>query len=197
MQDRKEEALACTLRQAELYREEGSPIAEQFAMANVVGAETELGRPEEALEHARAAIARLDALGVGAAAGHLRDGAVVAATLLGRLDEAMAHARVAYQLLKREGDEFRVLESLVLPVALSGRLEDAATMTGFLDALHRLTGEVLRVHQARYRARATALVDAGIGVSERTRLQALGATLNDEQAFMIAFGDPALAIQST
>ena len=188
LQDRKEEALASALRQAALYREEGSYVGEQFAISNVVGAETELGHPEAALEHARAAIARLDAISMGVAAGHLHDGAIVAATVLGRLDEAMAHGRTAYELLKHEGDEFRALESLVLPVALSGRLADAATLMGFLDALHRRTGEVMRVGQARYRARATALVDAGLGANDLGRCRALGTTLTGEQAFRIACG---------
>ncbi|HEY5308964.1 MAG TPA: hypothetical protein VIK97_10680, partial [Casimicrobiaceae bacterium] len=189
LQDRGEESLAAALRQAELYREEKSPVAEQFAMSNVVGAETDLGQPEMALQHARAAIARLDALRVAAGAGHLHDGAIVAATLLGRLDDAMAHARTAYVLLKNEGDEFRVLESLVLPVAMSGRLADAATMTGFLDALHQRTGEVLRASQARHRARATTLIESGLESTERARLHALGATLTDDKAFALAFGD--------
>jgi hypothetical protein len=189
LQDRGEESLAAALRQAALYREERSPAAEQFAMSNVVGAETDLGQPEMALQHARAAIARLDSFGVAAGAGHLHDGAIVAATLLGRLDDAMAHARTAYVLLKNEGDEFRVLESLVLPVAMSGRLADAATMTGFLDTLHLRTGEVLRASQARRRARAIALLDAALGADERIRLQSLGATLTDDQAFALAFGD--------
>ena len=70
---RYEEALACAQQQVAINREGGNLVNEQFAMSNVTAIELLLGRPEAALEHARAAIARLDALGAGvsAGAGHL------------------------------------------------------------------------------------------------------------------------------
>ena len=58
---RYEEALACAQQQAAINREGGDPVGEQAAMANVASMELLLGRPDAALEHGRAAIARLDA----------------------------------------------------------------------------------------------------------------------------------------
>ena len=68
---RYEEALACAQRQVDINREGGYPVGEQYSMSNVVAIELLLDRPEAALEHGRAAIVRLDALGAGVGAGHL------------------------------------------------------------------------------------------------------------------------------
>src|SRR6185369_13564015 len=68
---RYEEALACAQQMVANTRESGSPVGEHVAMANVVSMELLLGRPGAALEHARTAIGRLDALGAGASAGFL------------------------------------------------------------------------------------------------------------------------------
>jgi len=53
-------------------RTESASVERQYAMANVALIELLLGRPEAALEHGRAAIAQIDALGAGGTTGHGR-----------------------------------------------------------------------------------------------------------------------------
>jgi hypothetical protein len=189
MLDRGEEALACALRQAALYRADGMLIGEQFAMSNVTAAEIDLGRPEAALAHAREAIARLDELGAGDGAGHLFLAATTALTLLGRLDEAVSAARSGYRLLQREGDEFWLLASLARNTALQGRLADAARIAGLVDAVNARNGEVPLPAWVRRRAELDAMLEAGLPPEELTRLKAEGATMREDEAFARAFGD--------
>ncbi|MEO8346373.1 MAG: winged helix-turn-helix domain-containing protein [Betaproteobacteria bacterium] len=188
VQDRPGEALACALRQSEICREEGDAAGEQYAMSNVAGAEIELGRLDLALEHARVAIARLGVLGADAGAGHLHYCAMKALTLLGRLDEGMAEGRIAKSLLQHEGDDFRVLESIVLNVALAGRHADAARITGLVDAVHTRSGEVPRPGQVRRRMQSDNILVAGLGAEEFARQSRAGASMSEEQAFSLAFG---------
>src|SRR4029434_6256683 len=100
---RYEEALACAQQMVAITGEGVNPVAEQFAMANVVSMELLLGRPEAALEHARAAIGRLDALGAGGGAGYLYWIVMVALILFDRRDEAIDAGRLAHRLLLHEG----------------------------------------------------------------------------------------------
>ena len=150
---RNEEALACAQQQVAINRSGGNLLGEQFAMSNVTAIELLLGRPDAALEHARAAIARLDALGarVGAGAGHLCNNAMIALILLNRLDEAIAAGRRAHTLLLQEGDEYRLFAPLALLVALQGRLADAARIVGRDDAVHVRTGDPVRPNAAQLR----------------------------------------------
>ena len=107
---RYEEALACAQQQlVTINREEGDRYAEANAMSNVIAMELLLGRPQDALEHARAAIDRLVALGAGVLAGWLHWLVMIALIMLDRLDEAADEARKAYTLLLPEGDEFQLL----------------------------------------------------------------------------------------
>jgi tetratricopeptide (TPR) repeat protein len=184
-----EEALACAQRQAAINREGGNPVAEQFSISNVAAVELLLGRPEAALEHARAAIGRLDALGAGAGAGHLHLNAMIALILLGRLDEAAVAGRAAQTLLLQEGDEYRLFAPLALLAALRGRLAAAARIVGRDDAAHAHAGEAVRPNAAQLRSRVDPLLAAGLSAPELARLRAEGAAMRDEQVFKLGFGD--------
>ena len=61
-QGRIDEALACAQRQVAICRDDGVELAALYATSNVTLMEALRGHPEEALEHARAAIARLHEL---------------------------------------------------------------------------------------------------------------------------------------
>jgi predicted ATPase len=188
---RNDEALACAQQQVAINRAGSNPVAEQFAMSNVTAIELLLGRPDAALEHARAAIARLDTLGagVGAGAGHLCNNAMIALILLNRLEEAIAAGRRAHTLLLQEGDEYRLFAPLALLVALRGRLGDAARIVGRDDAVHDRTGDPVRPNAAQLRAQLDPLLVAALPAPELARLRAEGAAMRDEQVFKLAFGE--------
>jgi predicted ATPase/DNA-binding winged helix-turn-helix (wHTH) protein len=186
---RDEEALACAHQQAAICREGGNLLGEQYAVSNISAVELLLGRNDAALEHARAAIAQLEAFGAGASggAGHLYYAATIALIYLDQLDDALAAARKAHGLLLQEGDEYRILAPLALLAALQGRLADAARIIGRDEAVHLRTA--LRPNVAQVRARLDPLLAAALPAAELARLRAEGAAMRDEQVFRLGFGD--------
>ncbi len=188
---RHEEALVCAQQQVEICREGGEPVREQYAVSNVTGVEILLGRPEAALEHARAAIVRLDALGARAGAGHLFTSVMIALILLNRLDEAVAAGRTAHGLLLQEGDEYRLFAPLALLAAMQGRLTAAARIIGHDDAVRARTGDAVLPNTAQLRARLDPLLAVALPAPELARLREGGATMRDEQVFKLGFGDSA------
>ncbi|HEX4885709.1 MAG TPA: winged helix-turn-helix domain-containing protein, partial [Casimicrobiaceae bacterium] len=140
-QRRYAEALPHALRQGDLYAEDGLEENRQQALgANAAECEVCLGRFDEAEARARLAIGHARAGDAGW--GHVHDILAVVATLQGRHDEAIAWARAAFDDLRRQGDELRLLETLALNAALHGRMADAAVVVGFVDAEAARTGEV-------------------------------------------------------
>jgi hypothetical protein len=186
-----DDALACAQRQSAINLAGGSAVGAQFAIANVTAMELLLVRPEAALDHARAAIARLEVLGAEGGAGHLYHSVMMALILLHRLDDALAAGHKAHGLLLQEGDEYRLLTSLALIAAMQGRLAAAARIIGFDDAVHERTGEVVRPNAAQLRTRLDALLAQGVPADELARLRAEGAAMRDEQVFKLGFGDAA------
>ena len=188
---RHEEALVCAQQQAEISREGGEPVREQYAVSNVTAVELLLGRPEAALEHARAAIARLDALGARAGAGHLFTNVMIALILLNRLDEAVSAGRTAHRLLLQEGDEYRLFAPLALLAAMQGRLAAAARIIGHDDAVRARTGDAVLPNTAQLRTRLDPLLAVALSAPELARLREGGATMRDDQVFKLGFGDDA------
>jgi predicted ATPase/DNA-binding winged helix-turn-helix (wHTH) protein len=190
---RYEEALACAQQQVAINREGGEPVHEQYAMTNVTGMELLLGRPEAALEHGLAAIARLDALGAGARAGasHLYTNVMIALILLNRLDEAVAAGHKAHALLLQEGDEYRLFAPLALNAALQGRFAAAARIIGHDDAVHARHGDAVLPNAAQVRARLDPLLATALPAPELARLRLEGAAMRDEQVFKLGFDDGA------
>lgn len=184
-----EEALACAQQRVAVFREEGSPVGEQNAMSNVAAIELLLGRPEAALEHGRAVIAQLNALGAGAGAGFPYWIVMIALILLDRLDEAVNSGRKAHTLLLHEGDEYRLLAALSLLAAKKGRFVAAAHIIGHDDARLARTGEGLPPLAALLRARLDPLLSAALPAPELARLRAEGAAMRDEQVFKVGFGE--------
>jgi predicted ATPase/DNA-binding winged helix-turn-helix (wHTH) protein len=190
-QGRFEEALACAQRQVAICRDSGVEVAAQYSMSNVTLMKSLLGRPREALEEARTAIARLHALGDDIGASHLYYTELVALLTLNRIDEALVAARNAYRRLLHEGDEYRMLLPLALLNALHGRLDVAARVMGFHDAVRARIGENASVDAPLLVGRLDPLLAAGLRPVERTRLAAEGAALREAEAFGLAFGDTA------
>ncbi len=158
-------------------------------MSNVTLMESPLGRPREALEHSRQAIARLHALGADAGAGHLYFGEFTALLMLERMDEALIAARNAYPRLLHEGDQHRMLLPLALLNALHGRLDIAARVLGFDQSIQARTGENMSVVAPLLHGRLDPLLADGLSTDERARLAAQGAALRDDDVFKLAFGD--------
>jgi hypothetical protein len=178
------------MRQAELYLEEGADENQQQALgANVADCEIGLGRLEAAEVRSRRALATQTAGTAGW--GHVHDTLMVALTLQGRHGEAIEQGRLALDDLRRQGDETRLLETLALNAAMQGRVAEAATIAGFVDAEFTRTGEVRWPPTAERRARLDALLAAGLDQPDRARRQQAGARMTGEQAFALAFGDAA------
>jgi hypothetical protein len=121
-------------------------------------------------------------------------GAVVAAGLAERLasrgrpadlDEAMAVAQMALKAGSQQ-PEPRVLTSLALVAAKSGRLEDAATIIGYLEARHqRFAAQAGREGvQAARRRLSDDLEEARLA-----RLTAAGAGMDADAVVRLALGD--------
>jgi tetratricopeptide (TPR) repeat protein len=188
-QGRHEEALACAQQQVAICRDGGVEASSLFAMTNVAFMELLLGRFDDVVAHARAAIARLHAIGSDFGAGHLYQGEMAALLMLNRPDEARVAARHAYPRLLREGDELRMLLSLALLNAMQGRLEAAARIAGFADALQARVGENFGGLTSLFRTRLDPLL-AALPAAERLRLTAEGAGMRDESVFKLAFDEP-------
>ena len=191
-QGRIEEALACAQRQVAICRDDGVEVAALYATSNVTFMESLLGRPREALEHARTAIARLHALDADAGAGHLYFSEMIALLMLNRTDEALVAARNAYPRLSHEGDHHRLLLPLALLNALSRTARRGCARRG---VRRRHPGAQWREREHRRAtapyARLDPLLAAGLSVDERARLAAEGAALRDEDAFKLALIDAA------
>jgi predicted ATPase/DNA-binding winged helix-turn-helix (wHTH) protein len=184
-------ALECAQRQVAICRDDGVEVAALYSMSNVTFMESLLGRSREALEHARAAIARLHELDADAGAGHLYFGEMIALLMLNRSEEALVAARNAYPRLAREGDHYRLLLPLALINALHGRLEAAARLAGFDTTVQARSGENVSIAAPLLHERLDPLLAASRSADERERLAAEGAALRDEDAFKLAFDDMA------
>ena len=82
-----------------------------------------------------------------------------------------------------------MLLSLALLNAMQGRLEAAARIAGFADALQARVGENFGGFASLFRARLDPLL-AALPEGERLRLSAEGAALRNESVFKLAFDEP-------
>jgi hypothetical protein len=82
-----------------------------------------------------------------------------------------------------------MLLPLALLNAINGRLDVAARVVGFDDAIQTRTGENLSIVAPLLHRRLDPLLAAGLSGDERARLVAEGTALRDEEAFKLAFGD--------
>jgi predicted ATPase/DNA-binding winged helix-turn-helix (wHTH) protein len=179
------QALACAQRQVSICRDGGIELSALYAMSNLTFMEAMVGRPHDALEHARASVARLVELGADAGAGHLNHTELIALILLDRPREALAAARDAFPRLSHEGDQHRLLLPLALVNARLGRVEAAARILGFEAARQDETGENPSIIASLLQERLEPLL-AALSTADRARLATQGAALREEQAFDLA-----------
>ncbi|HTI45039.1 MAG TPA: winged helix-turn-helix domain-containing protein [Casimicrobiaceae bacterium] len=185
-QQRYADALACAERQVAICREAGVEAAALYATSNVALMEVLVGRPRDAIEHSRAATARLATLGMDGGAGHLYFGELVAWLMLERVDEALAAARNAHPRLVREGDQHRLLLPLALAHALRGHLDTATRIAAYDRAAQARSGENPSVHGPPLEARLEAILKTGLSADARKRVDAQGAALTEDEAFRLA-----------
>jgi len=180
------EALASAQRQVAICRDGGVEVGALYSMANVTLMESLLGSPREALEHVRAALARMHALGIDAGAGHHYFSEMIALLMLDQTDEALTAAHNAYPRLLREGDQYRMLLPLALLNALHGRLDVAARLAAFDGRIQARSGENISIVAPWLRTRLEPLLASGLSADERTRLAAESSALDDDNAFKLA-----------
>jgi len=192
-QHRFEEALGCALRQVAVCREEGVESAALYATSNVTLMLALAGRASEALEQARAAIARLHDLDDDTRAGHLHYSETIALILLDRVADALTAARNAYSRLVHEGDHYRMVLPLALIAVHEGRSVAASRLVAFDEAVRRRTGENESAVAPLLLARLESLLREAVSPGERAHLAAEGAALSDGDAFALAFGERAPA----
>ena len=82
-----------------------------------------------------------------------------------------------------------MLLSLALLNAMQGRLEAAARIAGFADAVHARVGENFGGFASLLRTRLDPLL-AALPAAERLRLTAEGAALRNESVFKLALDEP-------
>jgi predicted ATPase/DNA-binding winged helix-turn-helix (wHTH) protein len=180
-QGRPEEALGCANRQVELIAESGAPnVARMVEGANVVYCEMMAGRIDYAERRSREILGLTTVAGHDA--GHVLDTLMLILIEQGRFEEAELTGRRALEDLRRGGDEFRLLESLALVAAETGRLHDAARVAGYVDHVMAGSGEVRWPLTLKHRARLDDLLSA-LPVAETARLRAEGAGTSMEGAF--------------
>ena len=187
-QSRFAEALECAQRQVAICRDAGVEVGALYAMSNVTLMEAALGHAQEAVQHAREAIARLHALGADAGAGHLYYSELTALLTLDRVDEARIAARNAYPRLLHEGDQHRMLLPFALLNAMTGHLDIAARVLGFDQAVQARSGENESVVAPLFHGRLEPLLAGGLEREERARLSAQGAAMSADDVFKLAMG---------
>ncbi len=190
-QGRMKESLAAAERQCAIARDSGNELSALYGISNVVAAQIELGQTERGLARARQAIARLEDLGAAVGSGHLWLGVAMGEALLGNVDTALAACRTAYTLLLTEADQLRIFPMCALCAALQGRLDDAARVYGFINAVIERAGSLPESHWRRVRDRVDALLAEKQSKEERMRLAAEGAAMREEDVFHMGVGDAA------
>jgi Predicted ATPase len=107
-------------------------------------------------------------------------------TGLGQLDEALLTAREGLPLLVAVGSGWIHADHFALRVALEGRLEDAAKLSGYADSQYAERQALRHPNEARARERLRSMLQGHFGTAALGRLLADGARLDDKEATRLA-----------
>lgn len=112
----------------------------------------------------------------------------VAGTLIeqGRLADAEPLVREAHGLLRMADDKWVLYDALSLRLAMLGRLEDAARLEGFVDAMYEAGGHKREPNEQRMRTRVFRLLQDRVAGDDLHRLLHAGARLGPDEAHAIA-----------
>src|SRR5262249_31571210 len=104
----------------------------------------------------------------------------------GDFEEALIAAREGLELRMAAGYAWEALDHLALRAALVRRWADAGRLAGYVDAVFAAMGVVRQANEARARERLDRLLRDQLDDSERARLMAEGAGMNEEDACRLA-----------
>jgi predicted ATPase/DNA-binding winged helix-turn-helix (wHTH) protein len=185
-----DEARACFLEQLALNRQCGNPSGDLSALGLLVDLEVRMGRPDQAIGIARDIVARYRSdLGFDCALS-LRNSAT-ALMVAGELDEAEATYREALSAARRNyGTGAFVLDDMAMLLARRGRIDDAARVSAYAQAVYARLGRRPRLVARRNRERLLALLSDERSPDALAKLFDEGRRLTEDEACAIASSPP-------
>lgn len=185
--DRMAEGCAALDRARALYRSAGQRRQEIRILGNLADTRWALGELDAAAEGFRE-VARLgrEQFTTAKSLGFCLMNLAGVLTEAGRLDEALDAAKEGLPLATAAGVGWISMDHLALRAALAGRPDDAARVTGYVDATHEKNGAVRHVNERRARDRIEHMLARHLAANESSRLRAEGAALGDEAALRLA-----------
>jgi len=166
----------------------GGAVDELNTAALIVDLDVAEGRFQEAAEAASALLARPETLDLRWTDGRGLRVLATALMLVGRLDEAEPVYRLALERIRRHyGNGALVLLDVATWLARKGRLEDAARVCAYSDAINEHDGRTPRQVARRLREQLVAELAASLSPATLARLELEGRALSDEAASTLVF----------
>ena len=174
-------------RQTDLARAGGRPLEVQLGLGNVAASDVWGGEPARGAAVLRSVIAELERIGAEDVAGHAFANLAEALLQLGELDQALIAARRAFELLRREADQWLLLWTLARLAAARGEPAVAVKIAGYArDYWNR---EGIRVHVPL----APEELAPAMSQEERDVLLQEGAALGDDEVFALLLSGGSVA----
>jgi predicted ATPase/DNA-binding winged helix-turn-helix (wHTH) protein/tetratricopeptide (TPR) repeat protein len=104
----------------------------------------------------------------------------------GELAEALAAAREGLPLRRATGHAWLPMDHFALRVGLAGRIEHAARIAGYADAIYAAKQSLRHLNEARARTRLMVLLRERLGDDELARLMTAGAALDEDEVCRLA-----------
>ena len=165
---------------------EASGLAHPNSLANLVDAELAAGNPAQAAATGLALVASLDGGRDERSLAYARLNLSAALLALGDAAQASRHLRAGWAQAPQFDAQPYFIDYLALLPALDGRMDAAARLAGYADAVNARIGE-REPNEAAAIARAVQLARSALGDATFDRLHAEGATLRDADIEALAF----------
>lgn len=107
----------------------------------------------------------------------------------GELAEALVAGREGLPLRHESGHAWVAMDTLALRAGLAGKLDNAARIAGYADAVHAAKQSLRQPNEARAHARLIAVLRERLDHDRLAQLMASGAALSDDEACAIALED--------
>jgi len=175
-------------RQTDLARAGGGrPLEVQLGLGNVAACDVWGGEPARGAAVLRSVIAELDRIGAENVAGHAFANLAEALLQLGELDQALIAARRAFDLLRREADQWLLLWTLARLAAAKGEPAVAVKIAGYARDYWNREGIRVRAPLA------TEELAPAMSQEERDALLQEGAALGDDEVFALLLSGGSVA----
>jgi len=181
------EARVHAQRQADLARAGGRLIEEQLGLSNVATSDVWGGEPARGAAVLRSVIAELERVGAENVAGHAFANLAEALLQLGELDQALIEARRAFDLLRREADQWLLLWTLARLAAARGELAVALKIAGYAQDYWNREGIRFLVPLVPEE------LTPGMSKDARDALLKEGAALGDDEVFALLLSGGSVA----